>query len=229
MYFFYLDREDTSTRITSTPRSTRKRGLEKTPKVATNTVPSSPEVFKQSLLSEGNTNSNPTNSTSSPCIISPTSNKENEVMKRKSISSNSNNSTPSSFQKDSKKTPSADDQKQNKSILTRNSAKKELISKMIMTRKRLSQENLTIQSTYSKSNKSITGKSRIPVRSQKIDKQADNNSIEKKGISKKSRLLSGKIPVGRSMRLKINAASTTTISGAITSLASDKFTRRRNV
>ncbi|KAI8114901.1 hypothetical protein FF38_05342 [Lucilia cuprina] len=215
---------------TSTPRNTRKRRLEKksSPNHSTDGTVSSPVLMLSCLESE-NTNSEKT--ATNPCVISPTSNKENVVQKRKSIPTITKSAPSNSIQNDSK-SPAKDEQKLNKSIATRNSTKKELISKMIMTRKRLSQENLTIQSSYSNSGpKSEIGKSRIPVRTKNLDKPVEN-TMEKKTFSKNSRIVSGKIPVGRSLRLKMGhlaTTSTSTTSTHITSVASGKSSRRRNI
>lgn len=58
-------------------------------------------------------------------------------------------------------------------VTTRNSAKKKLISKMVITRKRLSQENLTLISPV---HKPQGFKSRIPVRHQEKATPSSNSS-----------------------------------------------------
>lgn len=109
----------------------------------------------------------------------------NDVSKRKSAEKN----TSLNIQNDQKKLTFCIRQKPNKNALktsedskiqrlatmTRNIAKKELMSKMIITRNRLSQENISIQTIYSNSaTNANTGKSRIPVRKQKNIVNAEN-------------------------------------------------------
>ncbi|KAM7341580.1 chromosome associated protein G [Cochliomyia hominivorax] len=218
-----IDRSDTS-RITFTPRSTRKRVLEKTTHIPTD-AEDSPALLNRNYPVEKNANKDVSNSSTS--VISPSSNKENEVQKKKTIS-NGNKLNSRLFLSDTKKTPSRDLQKQNKSILTRNSAKKELLSKMIITRKRLSQESPTIQSSYSKlTSKTIFAKSRIPVRSQTNVYKTVEDKIEKTEFSKTKRALSGKIPVGR-LKIGTSLASSYTSTRSVSS-SSGKYSRRRNV
>lgn len=254
-FFYHLDLTAPITATTPTSRVTRKRRYAISPTYHTS-PPSKAvsNVSKQTCLEEAVTNS------LNSVHISPTSNKENEATKTEDPDSLKDDiktpvPTTSAVQNDTSKTPSqgqehnrsAKDvlktghksQRQSPVVRTRNSAKKELMSKMVMTRKRLSQENILFTATVSKPiTNSLIAKSRIPVRSKKGNKNVNNTNesssiVEKRPVNKSPHLVRTRVQIGRSLHMKmplISSSSRLPVPYSYKSLvATRKNTRRSNV
>lgn len=179
-FFFYIGTTEALDDTLTSTAANKNPGVKLSPNIP-NISKTSSSKLKRKCFEKNNENKNIIERRDENVIVSSTTSSETaviEVLKTKPKESSSSHI----IQNDHKKLTISTRQKQNKTTLqtshdtkiqrfaaiTRNTTKKELMSKMIITRNRRSQENIAIQTIYSKNvAKANVGKSRIPIRKRK--------------------------------------------------------------
>lgn len=221
--------------IRTPPHAVRSHSLraEKTLTRSKTSAASTSSLSKQTASTGLTVSKNVTSENRNATDRASASNSDQEKDVLKSIAPSNN--TPSAAIADRslrKKTAANESPHQSSVIATRNTVRKERFARTIMTRKRLSQENLTSESIYMISPVAkLSGRSRIPVRSAQTIENSNENTAEKKSSAKNPRYGTTKIPSVRQLSLKKKAIASSSVTNSLQSAApmSGRFTRRRNV